>query len=97
MRGMVMSGVPDSVWATEDIVLATDSGARVLSLHEGVGWVVDMEFPLECDCCTPREHAENVLLDATESLKETIRPRTEYASVDDDAIIRWPAEEAYGL
>jgi hypothetical protein len=97
MRGMVMSGVPDSTWATEDLVIATDSGAQVASLHEGHGWVVDMELPLDCDCCTPREHAENVLLDTTESLKETMRPNTEYASVDDETIIRWPAEETYGL
>ncbi len=97
MTGMTMPGVSDSAWATEDLVIATESGARIVSLYEDHGWVVAVELPLECDCCTPREHGENVLLDATEDLKHSMSHMTEYASVDDETIIRWPAEENYGL
>lgn len=94
MKWMIMPKVPEESWAAEDIVPATDEAARVLSLHDGHGWVVDIEEPLSCDCCTPREHVENALFDASKMLKNGIEDATNRASlVDDEQVIRWPAEE----
>jgi len=92
MKGSVMPGVDDSAWAA-DIIIATESGARVLSLEEGHGWVVDIEEPLACDCCTPKEHGHNLWLDATEMLKKGVEEMTDNDPlVNDDDVMRWPAE-----
>ena len=94
MKGSVMSGVADSSWGAEDIVIATDSAARLLSLEEKYGWVVKMEEPLSCDCCTPLEHGQNLLLDATEMLKNNIEEMMDDDElVNDPDLIRWPAED----
>lgn len=86
-------GVEDAEWATENIVLGTSESARVVSLHEGVGWVVQMEEPLDCNCCTPREHGENFLLDSSEMLKSTIEETMDNQMADDDTLVRWAIDE----
>lgn len=94
MKGIVMPNVPEETWATEDIVLATDEAARVLSLYEEHGWVVDIEEPLTCNCCTPREHGENVLYDSSQMLKDRLEDVTDRDPlVDDEEVIRWPVDE----
>lgn len=94
MKSMVMPKVPEGTWATEDIVLATDEAARVLSYYEEHGWVVDVEEPLNCDCCTPQEHGENVLFDFSKMLKQSMGDVSAVGpDFDDEQVIRWPAEE----
>jgi hypothetical protein len=94
LRGELMPGFESSDWTTEDIVIATDSAAKVLSLHEGHGWVVDVEAPLDCDCCTPKEHGENVLLDASEMLKESVDTvMGDDPIASDEDLVRWAIDE----
>lgn len=94
MAGQVLPGIDDSSWGTEDIVIATKSGARVVSLHEESGWVVDIEEPLDCECCTPREHGENLLLDATEMLQNGMEDvMGDDPILADESVIRWPADD----
>lgn len=98
-RGATMPGVEDDLaWATDTMVLATDSSAKVLSLHEGYGWVVDVEEPLDCDCCTPEEHGKNLLLDSSEMLK---RATSELMGGDpiasNEEVVRWAIDEFEGV
>jgi hypothetical protein len=94
MAGEAFPSFDDSSWRTEDIVVATESGARVISLHQETGWVVDMEQPLECECCTAREHGMNLLFDATEMLQHGIEDAMgDDPILNDESMVRWPAED----
>ena len=93
MKGTVMPGVDDSAWGAEEVVIATESGAKMVSLYEEYGWVVDFKVPLDCDCCTPKEHGKNVLQDSTKMMKREMRNMMgDDPALDDLRISRWPAE-----
>lgn len=95
MPGAVMEGINDeSVWATEEIVIATDTAARNIGLFKEHGWVVETEAELTCDCCTPREHGMNYLYEIAKRAKESLKLiMGEDSILNSEEAIRWPVDE----
>jgi hypothetical protein len=97
--GNARHGVRDTVEAAEDLIVATETSARHISFepqHEA--WIVILDEPKECSCCTPREHGINLLIELSTGLKETLHEAGEPEKNPELAFrmavgLSWPAEE----
>lgn len=56
---------------TEDLVLSTEASTKVLSHHEGTGWVVEMESDHEQEEA-PVEVGEEMWMEATHHMSEAM-------------------------